>query len=89
MAFDLDTELRTIVGAVLNHNMVTSADACDRIRDEFYRRQMIVTHRFNTLHNAFITIGKEDLFNQLIDIADTQSSPNKDEWNALCQEITA
>lgn len=63
----LDNELHTIVRAIMLNNMVTSSDACGRIRDAFYKERIKQARLTNAFQNHFISNGHEATFKQIME----------------------
>ena len=61
----LDNELHTIVGATMLNNMVTSSDACGRIRDAFYKERIKHALLINAFYDHFIRNGDEVTLRQI------------------------
>lgn len=63
----LNNELHTIVRAIMLNNMVTSSDACGRIRDAFYKERIKHTSLINAFYDHFINNGDEATLKQIME----------------------
>lgn len=59
------------------------------IREEYRAKLTAQSRRQNILEAYFITVGKQELFNKLIFIADSDTELSIEDWTNLCLEVKA
>lgn len=59
------------------------------LREEYRAKLTAQSRHQNILEAYFITVGKQELFNKLIFIADSDTELSIEDWTNLCLEVKA